>query len=202
MTGKKNGGGVACYIRNNVNYTQKNLFPNDIENVFFEIHLPKAKPITVGIVYRPPNQTDFIKTFNENFAKLDAANKETYIFAKVDATNKETYILGDFNINLYHNGKYIICKYNTLISRSVTNDARNYYQFYTMFGLKQIIKSPTPRTCRNTSLIDHILASIPSQVSQHGVINVSVSDHWLIYCARKINKIKMGCSQTHNFSLV
>ena len=198
----KTGGGVACYIRNDLNYTQKNLFPNDIENVFFEIHLPKAKPITVGIVYQPPNQTDFIKTLNESFAKLDAANKETYIFAKLDATNKETYILGDFNINLYRNGKYIICKNNTLISRSVTNDARNYHQFYTMFGLKQIIKSPTPITCRNTSLIDHILASIPSRVSQHGVFNVGVSDHQLIYCAKKINKIKMRCSQTHNFLLV
>ena len=59
-----------------------------------------------------------------------------------------------------------------------------------MFGLKQIIRSPTRITCRNTSLIDHILASIPSRVSQHGVINVSVSDHQLIYCTRKINKIK------------
>ena len=113
--------------------------------------MSKTELITVGVVYRPPNQTNFIKTLNENFAKLDT-------------TNKETYILGDFDINLYHNGKYIICKNNTLISRSVTNDARNYHQFCTMFGLKQIIKSPTRITCRNTSLIDHILASIPSQV--------------------------------------
>ena len=38
----KNEGGLACYIRNNLSlsYTQKNLFPTDIENVFFEIHLP------------------------------------------------------------------------------------------------------------------------------------------------------------------
>ena len=180
----RNGGGVACYIRNDLSYTQKNLFPNDIENIYFEIHLPKTKPITVGIVYRPPNQTNFIKTLNENFAKLDT-------------NNKETFILGDFNINLYHNGKYIICKNNTLISRSVTNDARNYHQFCTMFGLKQIIKSPTRITCRNTSLIDHILASIPSRVSQHGVINVSVSDHQLIYCTRKINKIKTGGVHKH-----
>ena len=90
-----------------------------------------------------------------------------------------------------------ICKSNTLISRSVTNDARNYHQFCTMFGLKQIIKSPTRITCRNTSLIDHILASIPSRVSQHGVINVSVSDHQLIYCTRKINKIKTGGVHKH-----
>ena len=89
MTEKKNRCEVACYIRNDLSYTQKNLFQNNIENVFFEIHFPKTKPITVGIVYRPPNQTNSIKTLNENFAKLDI-------------TNKETYILGDFNINLYH----------------------------------------------------------------------------------------------------
>ena len=73
----RNRGGVSCYIRNDLSYTQKNLFPNDIEKVFFEIHLPKTKPITVGIVYQPPNQTNFIKTINENFAKLDTTKKET-----------------------------------------------------------------------------------------------------------------------------
>ena len=51
----RNGGGVAWYIRNNLSYTKKNLFPNNIGNVFFEMHLPKTKPISAGIVYRPPN---------------------------------------------------------------------------------------------------------------------------------------------------
>ena len=37
----KNGSGVACYIINDLSYRQKNLFPNVIENVFLEIHLPK-----------------------------------------------------------------------------------------------------------------------------------------------------------------
>ena len=81
--------------------------------------------------------------------------------------------------------------------RSVTNDARNYHLFCTMFGLEQIIKSPTGITWRNTSLIDHILASIPSWVSQHDVINISVTDHQLIYCTRKINKIKTRGVQKH-----
>ena len=53
--------------------------------------------IAIGIVYQPPNQTNFVKTLNEHIVKLDI-------------TNKETYIIGNFNINLYHNGKYIICK--------------------------------------------------------------------------------------------
>ena len=63
-------------MRNNLNYTEKNLFPNDNENIFFKIHLSKTKPITFGIVYRPTNQTNFTKTLNESFAKLDTANKE------------------------------------------------------------------------------------------------------------------------------
>ena len=74
----RNGGGVAWYIRSDLSYTQKNLLPNDIENDFFEIHLAKTKPITARIVYRPLNQANFIKTLNENLAKLDATNKETY----------------------------------------------------------------------------------------------------------------------------
>ena len=100
---------------------------------------------------------------------------------KLDTTNKETDILGDFNINLDHNGKYIICKNNTLVSRSVSNNARNYHEFYL-----------THITYRNTSLIHPIFASIPSQISKHGVINVCLSDHQFIYCTRKINKIKTG----------
>ena len=86
----RKGGGVACCIRNDLSYTQKNLLPNDTENVFFEIYLPKTKSITVGTVYQPPNHFNFIKTLSEHFVKLDTANKKNYI-------------LGDFNINLYHN---------------------------------------------------------------------------------------------------
>ena len=57
----RNGGGVSCSIRNDSNYAQSNLYPNDIKFFFSEIYLPKTKPITVGIVYGPRNQTNFIK---------------------------------------------------------------------------------------------------------------------------------------------
>ena len=61
-----------------------------------------------------------------------------------------------------------------------------------MFGLTQIIKSPTGMACSSTSLIDHILANLPELISQEGVINVGLSDHQLIYCTRKISRIKAG----------
>ena len=65
-------------------------------------------------------------------------------------------------------------------------------QFCTIHGLKQLIQSPTRVTCRTSTLIDHILTSAPSRVSQKGVINVGVSDHQLIFCTRKISRIKTG----------
>ena len=56
--------------------------------------------------------------------------------AKLDTTNKETYIFGNFNINLCHNDTYIIRKNNALVSRSLSNDARNYHQFCTLKNLR------------------------------------------------------------------
>ena len=49
------------YIRNNVSYniTFKSYFPRDIENLFFEMFLPYAKPILIGTIYRPPNEAIF-----------------------------------------------------------------------------------------------------------------------------------------------
>ena len=61
-----------------------------------------------------------------------------------------------------------------------------------MFGLLQITKSPTRITCSSTSVIDHILVSLPGRISQEGVINVGLSDHQFIYCTRKISRIKTG----------
>ena len=61
-----------------------------------------------------------------------------------------------------------------------------------MFGLKQLIESPTRITCSSSSTIDHILASFPDRVTQQGILNVRLSDHQLIYCTRKITRIKRG----------
>ena len=156
---------------------EKDFFPEEIENIFFEILLPKTKPITVGIIYRPPNENNFLQTQNENFAKFDTLKKELYI-------------LGDLNINLYRN--HTGCKNNNLVSATASNNVKSYLQFCTMFGLTQIMKSPTRIACSSTSLIDHILPSLPDRISQEGVMTVGLSDHQLIYCTRKISRVKTG----------
>ena len=142
----RNGGGVACYIRSDIGSLQKRFFPREIKYIFVEILLPKTKPLIIGIIYRPPNQSNFLEIINTNFEKLDTDTKESYI-------------LGDFNINMHQNNKYIVPDDNTISSKCLSSDIKNYHQFCTMQGLKQLIKSPTHVTCSTSTLIDHILAS-------------------------------------------
>ena len=86
----RKGGGVACYIREDINFTEKNIFKNDIEHIFIDILLPKTKPFTVGIFYRPPNRTNFIENITDDFSKLHTENNDLFI-------------LGDMNINVSKN---------------------------------------------------------------------------------------------------
>ena len=55
----RNGGGVACYIRSDISYVQKDFFPNVIENIFFEILLPKTTRIYLCIGH--PSILTFLK---------------------------------------------------------------------------------------------------------------------------------------------
>ena len=74
----RHGGGVACYVRNDLSFTKRNYFPHDTETIFIEIFLPNTKPMTVGIVYQPPSQTSFLETMNEHFYKLETINNVPY----------------------------------------------------------------------------------------------------------------------------
>ena len=106
-------------MRNDLSFTKRNYFPHDIETIFIQIFLPKIKPMTVGIVYQPPSQTSFLEKMNDYFYKLDTINKETYI-------------LGDFNINLYLNNKYVFA------------EIQKYQEFCKVFNLKQLISMSNP----------------------------------------------------------
>ena len=105
---------------------------------------------------------------------------------------KRSHILGDFNINVYQKNKCIARDDNAIYSKLLSSDVKNYHQFCTMRSLKLLIKSPNRVTCSTSTLIDHILASFPSRVSQKGVIDVGISDHQLIICTRKISRLKTG----------
>ena len=65
-------------------------------------------------------------------------------------------------------------------------------KFCILHGLEQQIKSTTRVTCSNSTLIDPILTSFPSRVSQKGVIDVGIADRQLIFCTPKISRLKIG----------
>ena len=120
----------------------------------------------VCIVYRPPDQSVFVY-------KLSNAINNTTNF-----DSQEVYILGDFNINLI----------NT--KTGITNGIRQYKQFCSLHGLKQLILNPTCITENTSTLLDHVLTNSHDKVSQSGVVDVGISDHQLTYCTRKISRTK------------
>ena len=161
----RHGGGVACYIRSDISFNVRTDFSADIENIFFDMLLPKLKPILVGIIYRPPDQSGFLEKLSSSIANANSFDSH------------EAYILGDFNINL--NSKNLI-----------SNSSKRYKEFCSTHGLKQLIDSPTRVTEKTSSLLDHILTNAQDKISQSGVIDAGLSDHQITYCTRKVKKEK------------
>ena len=166
----RHGGGVAFYIKNEICFNIKNIFSHEIENIFIDILLPKTKPFTVGVFYRPPNNIDFLKEITNDFLKL------------LPETN-DLFILGDFNINDFISN----IDYTTISSIS-----KQYIDFCSTFALKQLIRYPTRVTSKSSTLIDHILTNAEDKISQSGIIDTGLSDHQLIFCTRKIVRQKFN----------
>ena len=94
----KNSGGIACCIKKNVAHNRQSIsISRNMENIVLDILLPKSKPITVGIIYRPPNQVDFIDHFNNAPGKLPIQSNKIYL-------------LGNLTINLFFDGHYVLKK--------------------------------------------------------------------------------------------
>ena len=113
----QHGGGVACYIRSDISYKSNSLLPNEIENITFDILMPHTKPITVGIIYIPPNQSKVLDIFEENLPKLNTSYREIYS-------------LGDFNINLFENGKYVFHKSSSNNSSNINGVITSVLNFF------------------------------------------------------------------------
>ena len=56
----RNGGSAACYIRKDLYFNTRTLHCKGIENLVFDILLPKLRPIAIAVFYRPPNQAYFM----------------------------------------------------------------------------------------------------------------------------------------------
>ena len=61
----RRGGGVAGYIKNDICFSTKNVLSKKLEVIFVDFLLPKTKPTSVAVVYRPPKDTNFLQLFAE-----------------------------------------------------------------------------------------------------------------------------------------
>ena len=164
----RHGGGVACYIRSDISFNVRGDFSSEIENIFFDILLPKTKPILIGILYRPPEQSKFLDNLSTSISQTFGFNEQ------------EVYILGDLNINLINSQKH------------TPNGTKRYKEFCSLHGIEQLLTLPTRITKNSSSLLDHVLTNSADRISQFGIVNIGLSDHQLIYCTRKITRTRLN----------
>ena len=154
----RHGGGVCLYIKNEIAFNPRSDLNSDqIETVWVDLLLPKSKPITVGSCYRPPDDNNFLSNLEVIISQV-----------KSDC---ELILLGDLNIDYLRKTGPLFSKLESMLH---------------IFACKQVINSPTRVTDSCSSLLDHIICNNENRISQSGTISIGVSDHFLIYCTRKI----------------
>ena len=83
------------------------------------------------------------------------------------------------------------------MDKKISNNLKNeYIDFCLNVGFCQIIKSYTHICNSSSSIIDHILTNSQDRISQSGVIETTFSDHFSIFCTRKITRNKPNKHKT------
>ena len=81
-------------------------------------------------------------------------------FQQTDNKTNEIYLLGNFNVNLLQNGKFIVKENQSYeLKNSMSALINKYKDFCQTFSLTEIIKKPTQITCSISSLLDHNLTN-------------------------------------------
>ena len=61
----RKGEWVPCYIKHDICFSIKNIISKNIEVILVDLLLPKTKPISIGVVYGPPKDINFLQLFAE-----------------------------------------------------------------------------------------------------------------------------------------
>ena len=60
---------------------------------------------------------------------------------------------------------------------------------YDVYGLKQLIKEPTRETLHTSTLIDHVVVNDPRNIVDSGILKITMSDHYMVFCIRKFRGV-------------
>ena len=135
----------------------------NLEDIWIELLLPKTKPIYVNGCYRAPHNNNLINCLENAFSQI--------------SPEYDKIVLGDFNVCLLKNNSGF---WNRLT------------QMLNIFNLQQLIDKPTRVTPTSSTLLDHIYANNSNNINQSGVIETGISDHFMIYCTRKVTRSQAG----------
>ena len=161
----RDGGVVSLYVRDTFKMAARDDIPADgLELLCIEISPPKSKPSLVVAWHRPPSDPV------DSFSKLEKA------LAYLDKEGKEIIFLGDTNCDL--------AKKST--DQPLDNNAKHICDIYELFSFRQLIEEPTRVTLGTASIIDHV-ATCARNIVKSGVHEVSLSDHYMVFCIRKYN---------------
>ena len=83
-------------------FNSQNCLSDEIENITFDLLLPKTKPISIAIAYKPPADNHFLDYLSKGFNDFNLMENDLFI-------------LGDTNINILHNGENILDKYKDML---------------------------------------------------------------------------------------
>ena len=154
------GGGVAVYIREDVQYFIRvdldEYQCDQFEFMCVSLQYCNTNNIIVAVVYRPPN-TD-ICLFNSNYSKL---------VTKLSNEKNKLYITGDFNINL--------------LNYEAHNETHCFLSEAFSHFLYPVITRPTRFTPTTATLIDNIFVSNISVNCLSGILLSDFSDHLPIF---------------------
>ncbi len=149
---------VCIYIREDLAFNPRQDLQNiNFEDVWVEILLPRCKPIIIGTCYKARDNNNLTKCLENT---LNLVNPESDI-----------YVLGDFNICLLKDN---------------SNYRKSYKDLTELHNFKQLINKPTRVTDTTASCIDHIFVNKSEKVCQAGIIESSISDHFITYCTKKL----------------
>ena len=157
-TNGRNGGGVCIYVRtcSNLNYIiRDDLSSDNLECLIIEITNPHSKSFLVGTWYRPPD------SLASKFIDFED------IIGKIDLENRELFLLGDINVDL--------------LPEVESPNARKLKDIFDVYGLHQLILEATQVTPLSQTLIDLCITNSPLNIVKSGVVQLSISDHALVY---------------------
>ena len=169
----KRGGGLACYVRDGIKYSDSelkhlNVSSKDLEMMWVKVSIQNVRPIVIVNIYRPP-QGDCKKCcelISEAFDRVDLKD------------NTDIFMLGDFNVD-YLDKKTPAYKELDFTTKSL--------------GLKQLITSATRIAFREGALTESVLDLIftnSEHVAASKTLDLNISDHLGILVSRKKKPVK------------